>query len=298
MPASGTSVDEREMPGAQRAGRRRSPRCVRARRRRGSPRSCVEHRRQQRVREADRAAARARAPVQRAPGRARPASTAARSSSDSDGVPSAAASASASRVVAGRPEILARTSSSSVSGTGSGSSGSASTSSTRASSSAKNGLPPERSWMRSSVWRANVVPRRSRRSRCSAPTLSGPTGSAIDIASASACSSSDGAAPSARRRASSRRTGRRRGGAARRRARSPRTASSHWTSSIATSERLPFAEELQRVADGDARARAGRRRRPRLVLEQQRDLERAPPRGRERRQHVVEDALEEVPEPA
>ena len=44
----------------------------------------------------------------------------------------------------------------------------------RASSSAKNGFPPDRSWIRSSVWRGNEVPSRSRSKRWSAPTLSGP----------------------------------------------------------------------------------------------------------------------------
>ena len=75
---------------------------------------------------------------------------------------------------AGSPEILARTALRASREPAAAASGSTSASRTRASSSAKNGFPPDRSWMRSNVWRANGLPSRSRRSRWSAPTLSGP----------------------------------------------------------------------------------------------------------------------------
>ena len=91
----------------------------------------------------------------------------------------------------------------SASGTGSGSSGSTSTSRTRASSNAKNGLPPDSSWMRSSVWRANDLPSRSCSSRWSAPTLSGPTGTHSTRSASSACSNAGGSTPATSRRASS-----------------------------------------------------------------------------------------------
>ena len=105
-----------------------------------------------------------------------------------------------------------------------------------ASSSAKNGFPPDRSWMRSSVWRAKGLPSRSRRSRWSAPTLSGPTGSRWTRSAPSACSSAG------RLRVRRRRAGRAAG--ARCVAPSLRSAnasaaaddaSNHWRSSIATS---------------------------------------------------------------
>ena len=136
-------------------------------------------------------------------GSSEPAVTPARSRSDVEGVPNAEASASASRVESGSAPSLSRTSSSSDSGTGSGWSGSTSASSTRASSRAKNGFPPERSWMRSSVCRAKGLSSRSCRRRCSAPTLSGPTASRRTRSSSSACSSSLGPSPSPSRRASS-----------------------------------------------------------------------------------------------
>ena len=132
--------------------------------------------------------------------------TPARSSRDPEVVPSAEASASASRVGPGRPEILARRSSSSVPGTASGAAGSMSASSTRASSSAKNGFPPDRSWMRSSVCRAKGLRSRSRRRRWSAPTLSGPTASRSVPSAPSACSRAVGSALETLRRASSRST--------------------------------------------------------------------------------------------
>ena len=222
--------------------------------------------------------------------------TPARSRSDSDAVPSAEASASASRVAAGKPgeprahELLERL------GNRQRLSGSASTSSTRASSSAKNGLPPDRSWMRSSVWRAKGLPSRSRRNRCSAPTLSGPTGSRWTRSAPSARSSSDGVAPSTRRRASSRAPGSRRAAAARTRARSPRRrrATGRRRSRRAAARRRASSCSALRVAIPSARAIdrvVGR------LLEEERDLERTPPRRRQRGQDVVEDVLEQIAEP-
>ena len=72
--------------------------------------------------------------------------------------------------------------------------------------------------------------------------------------------------------------------------------SSHWTSSTAIEDRLPFAEQLQHVAHGH-RERAVVGDVIRRLLSKQRDLERAPPRRGERRQHVVEDVLEQVAQP-
>ena len=86
-----------------------------------------------------------------------------------------------------------------------------------ASSSAKNGFPPDCSWMRSSVWRANGLPKRSWRSRCSAPTLSGPTRSRSTRSRR--LLQPDGSARRAAGRAAARRAPR--GVAARTRARSP-----------------------------------------------------------------------------
>ena len=101
--------------------------------------------------------------------------TPARARSDSAAVPSADASPSASRVRTGSAAMRASRSSSSVAGTGSGASGSASSPSACATSSAKNGFPSDRSWIRSRVCRGNDRRSRSRRTRCSAPALSGPT---------------------------------------------------------------------------------------------------------------------------
>src|SRR5262245_31721493 len=125
------------------------------------------------------------------------------SRSASVGVPIADVRPSASRVVGGRPASRTRTSPSRVGGTGSGSSGSTSRCSARAISRAKNGFPPERSWIRSSVWRAKVLPSRSRSSRWTAPTLSGSTWTR---SGGTADSSSDSSTPSSSRLASRSRT--------------------------------------------------------------------------------------------
>ena len=110
---------QREVTRAERAGRRRSPRSVRER-------SAAPRRDPGRGPTTSSGWVKRIVPFSRSitcaatAGSSASGATPARSRSDSEGVPNAEASASASRVDAGSPEILARTSSSSVSGTGSG----------------------------------------------------------------------------------------------------------------------------------------------------------------------------------
>ena len=219
--------------------------------------------------------------------------TPARSRRASGGVPNAEASARASWVSAGRPEIRTRTSSSSVAGTGRGCSGSVSPSSARATSSAKNGFPPERSWMRSNVWRANGLPSRSRSNRWSAPTLSGPIRSRWTLSAPSGRRIPTGAP---RRRAAAR------GAAARDPLRDAgaQTRAPPPTRHRATGDRRSRRERARRARGAAARswsryrARADRPRRPGPRAGG--TLERAPPRRRQRRQDVLEDVLEQVAE--
>ena len=59
---------------------------------------------------------------------------------------------------------------------------------------------------------------------------------------------------------------------------------------------LVLGQELQGAANGDAEC-AGVDRPPGRVLDEEDDLERPPPRRRQGRQHLVEDAVEQVAEP-
>ena len=72
--------------------------------------------------------------------------------------------------------------------------------------------------------------------------------------------------------------------------------SSHWTSSIATSSGSPSLSSCSalRIAIPSARGSTAISRR---LLEQERDLERAPPRRRQRGQDLVEDVLEQIAQP-
>ena len=171
--------------------------------------------------------------------------------------------------------------------------GSTSASSACASSSAKNGFPPERSWMRSNVWRPNALPRRSRRSRCSAPTLSGPIGTRWICSEPKAPSSSEGMSASATRRASKHETlvpvGRRSANASA----LDDDGSSHCTSSTAISNgdwslsncRAP------RTATATARRSTGRR----AIGSRSKATSSAYRRGGgKRREHLVENVLEEI----
>ena len=127
-----------------------------------------------------------------------------------------------------------------------------------------------------------ACPSRSRRNRWSAPTLSGPTGSRRTLSAPSACSSPDDCARSTSRRRAQQQY------AARRSLRSANAsayadeASSHWTSSIATRTGSSSASSCEHAANRHPERprihRVGRR-----LLEEERDLERAPPRRRQRR---------------
>ena len=194
-------------------------------------------------------------------------------------MPTAAAKASASRVDAGSAEILALTSSSSVSGTGKRLQRVGVRRETRASSSAKNGFPPDRSWIRSSVWRGNDVPSRSRRKRWSAPALSGPTTSrrtrvrtrrAFELRRMRALGR-----PPRQQEADRARVEPPQG--ERERARRGRVEPLNVVDG--DQDRCAFAQELQRVAHCD-RERAAIDRIARRLLSEQRHLERAPPRRR------------------
>ena len=219
----------------------------------------------------------------------------ARSRSENEGAPSAEASLSASRVAAGRPASLAPTSSSSVSGTGSGWTGSTCAPRAWASSSAKNGFPPEVSWIRSSVWRANGLPTRSRRKRWSAPTLSGPTNSRWTRSGSSARSRAEGCArfddPPGEQQshALAGHTSQREHKRARRGRVEPLDVVD------GEHDRRLCGERLQGVRTATASVRGSTGSFESLVQEQ-RHLERAPSRCRQGGQNLVEHALEEVTE--
>ena len=146
-----------------------------------------------------------------------------------------------------------------------------------------------RSWMRSSVWRGNGLPKRSWRILCRAPTLSGPIRSR---STSTACSSS----AASRRRATTSRTAppsRRRSAKARALA---DDASSHWTSSIATTTGFRSLNRLEHIAYGHCEcALVGGL--VRGLVTQKRDLQRASPRRGQLADHAVEDAVEEISEP-
>ena len=147
----------------------------------------------------------------------------------------------------------------------------------------------------SKVWRAKLVPRRSRRSRCSAPTLSGPTGTRRTCAGGSASSSADVCGPSAERRASSTRT-RLAGAGARRRQGRPRRTHRATARHRCEHDRRVLAEPLEHIANSEPHGTAVDRS-SRGIVSKHRDPERAPARRRQSRQHLIEDVIDKVSEP-
>jgi hypothetical protein len=160
----------------------------------------------------------------------------------------------------------------------------------------KNGLPPDRSWMRSSVWRAKDLPKRSCRSRWSAPTLSGPTRSRWTRSASSACSSPDRSAPSTSRRASSTRTGlaAKSSQCERERARRGLVEPLH----VVDRKQIgcPLAEQLQHVAYGHAERAVIDRILCRLLAEERRPRARGASASRAKRRRP-RGRLEQVAQP-
>ena len=149
--------------------------------------------------------------------------------------------------------------------------------------------------MRSSVWRANGLPTRSRRKRWSAPTLSGLTDSRWTRSGSSARSSAEGCPPSTVRLARSRSTRVAGHTSQREHERARRGRVEPLDVVDGEHDRRLCGERLQ----GRPHRHGERARVDRLLgslVHEQRHLERLPSRRRQGGQNLVEHALEEVAE--
>ena len=165
--------------------------------------------------------------------------------------------------------------------------------SARASSRAKNGFPPEVSQMRRSVGRGKTAPTRVRSSSCSAPTLSGPSSMRWSRSSGTSSRSQGGASPRAVRIAAT-------GSASRRAQSEPEHRQRRCVEPLDVVDR-----EQEPVAGGELPQRAQEGERDHALVggatlgfrERERRFERPPLRPRQLRQHVGNDASDQVGQP-